>query len=228
MTLQQYIESITRVFQDKNQTEIAIDLNAVLRDFCERSKILRDALNMTPTTITLDSTKGDVTPITLSYNAIVDGSGYISFDFLSYADDGVEIAVLLNLHTYDSNGIELSDMCSWAVVNNEVRIYSNIDHTAGFPTTVDSMKMDILKYATPLVELGDVPEIPVEFHRALEAKVMAGYYRRMPILAVPQAYGPMLSMAKSLENEYEEGIVKAKRVFNVGKNLGSIVSTLTL
>lgn len=229
MTLQQYVESISRVFPDKGQTEIAIDVNACLRDFCERSKILKDALNMDATTIVLDSTKNNVTPVHLHYNAEVAGSGYVSFNFPVYSTDGVEIVALWELHTYDSSGIELSDMCSWNIAGNEVRIYNNVDRTtSAFPSTVVTMKFDILKYNAPLVELGDVPTIPTEFHRAIEAKVMAGYYRRLPIVTAPNAYGPMLAMAKSMENEYEEALIKAKRLFNVNRNLGSIAGTITL
>lgn len=229
MTLQQYVESISRVFSDKGQTEIAIDVNAVLRDFCERSKILKDTLNMTADTIILDSTKSSVTPIHLHWNAVVDGGGYVSFNFPVYGTDGLEIAALWELHTYDSSGIELSDMCSWNMANDEVRIYNNVDRTtSAFPSTVTTMKFDIIKYNVPLTALGDSPSIPAEFHRAVEAKVLAGYYRRLPMPSAPNAYGAMLAMAKSMENEYEDALVKAKRLFNVNRNLGSIAGTITL
>ena len=40
MTLQQYIESISRIFPDKGQTEITLDVNNALMDFAERSKCI--------------------------------------------------------------------------------------------------------------------------------------------------------------------------------------------
>lgn len=229
MTLQQFIESISRVFPDKGQTEIVIDLNTVLRDFCERSKVLRDVLNMTSTEIVLDSTAGTQAEFTIDWNTVADGSGYVSFNFPTYSDNDFEIVALLNLRTYDDSNVQLSDMCAWNVIGNEVRIYNNVDtSTAAFPSTVTSMKFDIIRYdyaLTPSTSLATVPAIPVEFHRAVEAKVMSMYYRRLPIISAPNAYGPMLAMAKSMENEYEEAVVKAKRLFNVNRNFGSYAMT---
>lgn len=224
MTLQQYVESISRLFPDKGQTEIITDVNAVMRDFSARTMLLPGLIDMEASTLVnnyaLITLAYNGTTLTIPTNPSVPSSGYISFNIPD------EVVAVKNIHTYLASEQEVYGRCAFEIIDNEIRVYNLADPTSvTLPTGVVTVKFECVLYAVPLAALGDVPDFDEEFHRAIEAKVCELYYRRVPIAPSAQpTYINTVAMAKSMLEEYERAVVKAKRMFYINHNIGTAAS----
>jgi hypothetical protein len=150
MTFQQLVENILEVFPHKGDTQIKIDLNQAQRRFAEKTKcFIKD----------VDISLGSVYALNLIYPT--------------------DLIVPYDVTLFDSAGNKLEDLVEWEIKRGYIEFTDRTD--------IDSLTMpsDIarisLKYAAyPALMSADthIPDIPIEFHEALEYAVLAKYYQK--------------------------------------------------
>lgn len=227
MTLQQYIESISRLFPDKGQTEIALDVNNTVRDFCEKTRILNSGVwNFTVTSGTVTGTdETRPTPDALTIVQPVDQNNYFSVALPSNVISFGEI------RPYDSDSSLIQTDLSYNVFDNELRVYGAVPSDgvteSGAFANVASIELEVAVYPATLTDLDDVPEIPVDYHRGIESAVLALYYRRSPILSQGGQggqYAVNINLAREFELEYERYVVRGKKYHFTNHQMGQTVA----
>lgn len=225
MTLQQYVESISRLFPDKGQTEIITDVNSALREFIDRTKILRGTIVVTsdPTAIGgIDAVLNSIplaagTAITVTQLETFEtlaSSGYVALEMPE------TVCAIKGISAVSAAGIDFSPRVAYDVYDREIRIYNKYSNANTLPTDVVTVELEVLVYDNVLVELSDIPKIPVEFHRALEAAVMEKYYRRSPISS-GNDFAINVAIAKSMKDEWDVSVARAKQMYYINQSVGA-------
>ena len=219
MTLQQYIESISRIFPDKGQTEIALDINNALTDFAERSKCITGKWTFANNDSTITG-KNEV-DADLTITQPVEESGYFAVTIPA------NIVAFSDIRVFGADGAQIASDVFYETVENQLRVYNVTGTNASVYTTVASLELDVVLYPDALSALGDIPAIPDAYHRALESFVLAQYYRRYPIIAMGSQggqYAANINIARELEREYDSYVIRAKKRYFLNHQMGQTVA----
>lgn len=226
MTLQQYVESISRQFPDKGQTEIAVDLNNGLKDFCEKTKILHGMWVFTVTSGVVSGT--DETRPTADALTIVQpvaSNGYFAVALPT------NIVSFGTIRVYDTSGANIQSDVSYDITEEHLRVFGaiptvGVSENASY-ASIKTIELSVSRYPLTVSALGDIPEIPVEYHRGIESYILALYYRRNPVIATSSQgsqYAVNINMARELEQEYQSYVVRGKKQYFLNHQMGQTVA----
>jgi hypothetical protein len=150
VTYQQIIENILEVFPKKTETQIGLDVNAALRSFAEKTKCyVKDA----------DLTLGAVYALNLAYPT--------------------DMIVPYDVTIFDSAGNTLEDLVEWGIRRAKIEFTDREDvDSLTMPSDIARISLKYAAYPTTLTTDAGVPDIPSEFHAALEYSVLAKYLQK--------------------------------------------------
>lgn len=220
MTLQQYIESISRVFPAKGQVEITLDINNALREFAEKSKV---AVGM----YTFNFSTGGVVTGTDEAGAVltitqpVENSGFFSLAIAS------NIIAYGDIKVYGTDSQQMASEVFYETNETTLRVYNGVSINASIYASIEKIELSVIIYPATLSALSSIPTIPIQYHRALESHVLALYYRRQPMIAQGQQggqYAVNINMARALEDEFNLTVVQAKRHYFLANQMGQTVA----
>ena len=225
MTLQQYIESISRVFPSKGQTEITLDINNGLKDFAEKTKIKTGMWTFTISSGVVTGTNEASAALTIIQP--VESSKFFSVaipsNMISFSD----------IKVYGTDSAQMNSEVFYEVTETHLRVYNAVQVSsegvfdATSFSTPERIELSVSVYPTALSALGDVPDIPAAYHRALESYVFSLYYRRQPMIAQGQQggqYAVNINMAREFDAEYQSYVIRGKKHYFLNYQMGQTVA----
>lgn len=150
MIFQQIVENIREVFPDKTETQVKIDINTAQKAFAQKTRC-----NIKDADLTLNGTL-----------------------ILSYPSDMI---VPVSIQAFDAAtaGNKLDDILEWTVTRGKVELIDLADSDSlTMPADVKRLSMKYSAYPAALTTDTQVPDLPSEFHEALEYAILAKYAQK--------------------------------------------------
>lgn len=219
MTLQQYIETVSRLFPEKGATEITIDINNALRDFAEKTKINVGKWTFTIASDVVSGTNEAAAALTIVQ--MVSDSGYFSVALPT------NVIAFSDIKVYGTDGAQMASEVFYDVNETEIRVYNAVGTGSAVYASVATIELSVSTYPTALSALSSTPSIPDQYHRALESKVLATYYRRSPMMATGSQggqYAVNINMSREFEAEYQSYVISGKKHYFLNNSMGQTVS----
>lgn len=151
MTLQQIVENIQEVFPTKSETQVKLDVNAAHKAFAEKTRICVKSANLT---------LGSVHALLL--------------------DAPTDFDKAITVSAYDSTGADLGDIVGWTVTAaGKFQFNVSDDSTAlTMPSEIATLTLSYVFVPAALTTDSSVPDVPSQYHEAIENAVLAKYCRK--------------------------------------------------